>query len=31
MTDHFVIDPSILIQGYVQEPNTDNVLGSWMA
>lgn len=26
MTDHFVIDPSVLIQGYVKELNTDNVL-----
>jgi predicted nucleic acid-binding protein len=26
MTDHFVIDPSVLIQGYVKEPSTDNVL-----
>ncbi len=26
MSDHFVIDPSVLIQAYVHEPNTDNVL-----
>jgi predicted nucleic acid-binding protein len=26
MSDHFIIDPSILIQAYVQEPATENVL-----
>ncbi len=26
MSDHFVIDPSVLIQAYVREPDTDNVL-----